>query len=97
MNWSSKNSIWLSRLCVVLFGAAALAILISAPWLVKAFVEFSRAPMGHQGERLLQPLRREVASQVYGNQYLEKHTEIICCTLGYRAGIIGAAMLAKQA
>ncbi len=53
MNWSSKKSIWLSRLCVVLFGAAALAILISAPWLVKAFVEFSRAPMGHQGERLL--------------------------------------------
>ena len=45
----------------------------------------------------VQPLRREVASQVYGNQYLEKHTEIICCTLGYRAGIIGAAMLAKQA
>ena len=24
---------------------------------------------------------------------LEKHTEIICCTLGYRAGIIGAAAL----
>lgn len=53
--------------------------------------------VANQGERLLQPLRREVASQVYGNQYLEKHTEIICCTLGYRAGIIGAAMLAKQA
>ena len=54
MNWSSKNSIRLSRLCVVLFGAAALAILISAPWLVKTFVAFSRVPLGHQAESLLQ-------------------------------------------
>ncbi len=53
MNWSSKNSIRLSRLCVVLFGAAALSILASAPWLVKAFVEFSRAALKNQAEALL--------------------------------------------
>ena len=53
MNWSSKNSIRLSRLCVVLFGAAALSILGSAPWLVKDFVAFSRVPLEHQAGNLL--------------------------------------------
>lgn len=48
-----------------------------------------------QGDNLLVPLREEVASQVYGYRYLEKPTELICCSLGYQAGIIGAAMLAK--
>lgn len=53
MKWSSKNSIWLSRLCVVLFGVVALAILASAPWMIKALVEFSRVSLEHQAERLL--------------------------------------------
>lgn len=53
MNWSSKNSIRLSRLCVVLFGAAALAILASAPWLVEALVAFSPIPLENRAGSLL--------------------------------------------
>ena len=53
MNWSSKSSIWLSRLCVVVFGLVALAILVSAPWLVKGFVQFSRAGLENKAEGLL--------------------------------------------
>ena len=53
MNWSSKSSIWLSRLCVVVFGLVALAILVSAPWLVKGFVQFSRAGLENKTEGLL--------------------------------------------
>lgn len=53
MNWSSKNSIWLSRLCVVLFGVSALAILASAPWLVEALVAFSRVPLENRVGSLL--------------------------------------------
>lgn len=53
MNWSSKNSIRLSRLCVVLFGAAVLAILASAPWLVEALVAFSPIPLENRAGSLL--------------------------------------------
>ena len=49
--------------------------------------------IANQGEALLAPLREAVAPQVYGNQYLQTHTRILGCTLGYHAGIIGAAML----
>ena len=51
--------------------------------------------IANQGEALLAPLREAVAPQVYGNQYLQTHTRILGCTLGYHAGIIGAAMLPK--
>lgn len=33
---------------------------------------------------------------VFGNAYAQKHTRITTCTLGYRAGVIGAALLAKN-
>ena len=49
--------------------------------------------IANQGEALLAPLREAVAPQIYGNQYLQTHTRILGCTLGYHAGIIGAAML----
>ena len=32
----------------------------------------------------------------YGSRYAVRHTRIELCTLGYRAGVIGAALLAKQ-
>ena len=52
--------------------------------------------VANQGEALLEPLRRVVAPQVYGDAYLERHTRIVQCTLGYRAGVIGAAMAARR-
>lgn len=52
--------------------------------------------VANQGEALLEPLRRAVAPQIFGGQFLRRHTEILRCTLGYRAGIIGAAMLSKS-
>ena len=50
--------------------------------------------VANQGEVLLNPLRAEVAPLVFGHAFAPKQTEIICCTLGYRAGVIGAALLA---
>lgn len=41
-----------------------------------------------QGENLLEPL-------VFGHDFAQKKTQIVACTLGYRAGVIGAALLAK--
>ena len=52
--------------------------------------------VANQGEALLAPLREAVAPQVYGGAYLDRHTRIVQCTLGYRAGVIGAAMAARQ-
>ena len=52
--------------------------------------------VANQGEALLAPLREAAAPQVYGGQYLDRHTRIVQCTLGYRAGVIGAAMAARQ-
>ena len=52
--------------------------------------------VANQQETLLVPLRAEVEAQVFGCPYAQKKTRIVCCTLGYRAGMIGAAMLAKQ-
>lgn len=48
--------------------------------------------IANQGENLLRPLREEVYREVYGGKG-EKSTRIVQCTLGYKAGIIGAAML----
>ena len=52
--------------------------------------------VANQGEPLLEALRREVEPAVFGHRYARKKTRLVCCTLGYRAGVIGAAMLAKQ-
>lgn len=52
--------------------------------------------VANQGENLLGPLRAAVAPLVFGGALAQKHTRITACTLGYRAGVIGAALLARQ-
>lgn len=52
--------------------------------------------VANQGEALLAPLRGRVRALSYGSRYAVRHTRIERCTLGYRAGVIGAALLAKQ-
>ena len=52
--------------------------------------------VANQGENLLAPLRREVSQQEYGAAYTAKHSRIACCTLGNTAGMIGAALFAKD-
>ena len=52
--------------------------------------------VANQGEALLEPLRREVNRQKFGARYATKHTRLVRCTLGYQAGMLGAALLAKQ-
>lgn len=52
--------------------------------------------VANQGENLLVPLRKEVENQVFGHSYAKKKTRICACTLGYKAGVIGAAMLAQE-
>ena len=51
--------------------------------------------VANQGEALLAPLRREVQALTFGSAYAARHTQLRTCTLGYRAGVIGAALLAK--
>ncbi len=51
--------------------------------------------VGKQGERLLGPLRKKVYAEVYGGRG-ERFTRLVSCTLGYKAGLIGAAMAAMQ-
>ncbi|MBR0317619.1 MAG: ROK family protein [Synergistaceae bacterium] len=46
-----------------------------------------------QGEKLLSPLREKVKAEVFGGIKMPK---IVTCTLGYKAGLIGAAMAAKN-
>ncbi len=46
-----------------------------------------------QGEKLLAPLRVKVEREVFKGLMLPK---IVCCTLGYKAGLIGAAMSVKE-
>ena len=48
-----------------------------------------------QGDALLVPLREKVRERSFGSRYATSHTRIERCTLGYRAGVIGAAMLAR--
>ena len=52
--------------------------------------------VANQGEGLLAPLRERVRERSFGARYAVSHTRIELCTLGYRAGVIGAALLAKQ-
>lgn len=52
--------------------------------------------VANQGENLLRPLRAAVEPMVFGHEFAQKHTRITTCTLGYHAGVIGAALLAKQ-
>ncbi len=52
--------------------------------------------VANQGENLLKPLRAAVEPMTFGHSFAKKHTRITTCTLGYRAGVIGAALLAKQ-
>ena len=52
--------------------------------------------VANQGENLLVPLRAAVEPMVFGSAFAKKKTRITTCTLGYRAGVIGAALLAKQ-
>lgn len=52
--------------------------------------------VANQGEALLAPLRRLVEPAVYGHELGGPRTRLVCCTLGYQAGVIGAAMLARQ-
>lgn len=47
-----------------------------------------------EGENLLAPLREKTYAEVFGGNC---RTRIEVCTLGYKAGIIGAAMLARDA
>lgn len=49
----------------------------------------------NEGDTLLVPLRKAVAEQVY-TKNSAKNTEIVVCSLGNDAGIIGAALLCKQ-
>lgn len=51
--------------------------------------------IANQGEALLAPLRERVRALTFGAKYAAKHTRIESCTLGYRAGVIGAALLAR--
>lgn len=53
--------------------------------------------IGKQGERLLVPLRAKMKSEVYGESETgENNTKIVSCTLGYKAGLIGAAMSVRD-
>ena len=49
--------------------------------------------VANQGDTLLVPLRERVRALSYGSRYAVRHTRIELCTLGYRAGVIGAALL----
>ena len=49
-----------------------------------------------EGEGLFGPLRARVCPQVFGGENASS-ARIEACTLGYKAGLIGAAMLAAQA
>lgn len=52
--------------------------------------------IANQGENLLVPLREEVMRQEYGAAYTVKHPRVACCTLGNTAGMIGAALFARE-
>lgn len=52
--------------------------------------------VANQGENLLVPLRTAVEPMVFGSAFAKKKTRITTCTLGYRAGVIGAALLARE-
>jgi len=48
--WSGENSIRLSRICVLVFSLMLAGVALSAPWLVRWFLDFSRAELaGKEG------------------------------------------------
>ena len=47
--------------------------------------------VANQGENLLKPLRAAGEPRVFGHEFAKTHTRITTGTLGYRAGVIGAA------
>ena len=49
-----------------------------------------------QGEGLLAPLRQEVARMEYGAAYSPRHPRLVCSSLGGDAGVIGAALFARE-
>lgn len=53
--------------------------------------------VANQGEQLLQPLRQAVKPLVFGHELMQNSTHIVSCTLGYQAGMIGAALMAAEA
>lgn len=48
--WNDQKSITLSKLCVLLFMGLLIAAVVTAPWLVQWFVDFSQA--GLKGKKL---------------------------------------------
>lgn len=52
--------------------------------------------IANQGEALLVPLRKEVARQEYAGAYTKIHPKLLQCSLGNDAGVIGAALFARQ-
>ena len=50
--------------------------------------------IGKQGERLLKPLRERIIPEIYEG-LRSNFSKIVSCTLGYKAGLIGAAMAAR--
>ena len=51
--------------------------------------------MCNEGDTLLVPLKAAVSEQIYSKNSA-KNTDIVICSLGNDAGIIGAAMLFKS-
>ena len=45
-----------------------------------------------QGERILTPLREKMRREIFGGFAMPR---VVCCTLGYKAGLIGAAMAGR--
>jgi len=43
--WDDKKSITLSKLCVLAFSALLIGVVLSAPWIVDKFMDFSRADL----------------------------------------------------
>lgn len=43
--WNGKKSISLSKFCVLIFTAMLIGTALSAPWLVRLFLDFSRADL----------------------------------------------------
>lgn len=42
--WNGERSISLSKFCILFFICAMIAIMVSAPWLTRWFVDFTNAP-----------------------------------------------------
>jgi len=49
----------------------------------------------NEGDNLLIPLKKQIAQQIYSKNSA-KNTEIVICSLGNKAGMIGSAMLGRK-